>query len=173
MITDPERRQLALLMVTTLPKYGTWATGFRGFDTPYGKVGFRQLSILWAIRYNLLPHNEVSPGRLAALHGVQPSVMTRALAKLEANGFILREVDPTDARRSRVDITRKGRHVSEYVEDLYIADMVDSMRDLDDRQIRELHAAVETLGRIVDDLEEKRKTRGNTASSDGTTDDPE
>lgn len=154
-------------MVTTLPKYGTWATGFRDFDTPYGKVGFRQLSVLWAIRYNLLPANDISPGRLAALHGVQPSVMTRALAKLESNGFIIRAVDPEDGRRTRIDITRKGRHVSEHVEGLYIADMVDSMTSLDDNRIEELRDAVQTLGRIVDDLESKRKGRTNAVATSG------
>ena len=170
-MADGERRQLALLMVSSLPKYGTWARGFREFDTPYGRVGFRQLSVLWAIRYNIIPANDVSPSRLASFHGVQPSVMTRALAKLESNGFILRSADPKDARRAVIEITRKGRHLSEYVEDLYLADMVESMSSLDDAQIRDLHTAVETLDSIVEDLEKKRRSRGHNGAAVGDLDD--
>jgi len=91
-----ERAALVLRMVSTLPGYGSWADSFRDFDTPYGNVGYRQLSILWALRYRLIPDDEFSPTRLAAFFRVQPSVATRSLAKLEAVGFISRAVDASD-----------------------------------------------------------------------------
>jgi DNA-binding MarR family transcriptional regulator len=155
-------------MVSILPKYGRWANGFRDFDTPYGRIGFRQLAVLWAIRYNLVPDSDVSPSRLAALQEVQPSVMTRALAKLESNGFVVRATDPRDGRRSRIEVTRKGQHVSKFVEDLYVDDIVGSLSLLDDARVEELHRCIEALGSIVDDLETKRKDRlSRVTDSDG------
>ena len=158
-MSDASRSQLARLMVGTLPTFGHWANGFREFDTPYGRVGFRQLSVLWTIRHKLLPGDGVSPSLLAEHFDVQPSVMTRALAKLESAGFIERAVDPSDRRRCRIDITEKGTHVSEFVEALYIQEMLDSVAFLSDEQIQELRRNVEILGRIVHDLEVKRKNR--------------
>lgn len=153
------QRHLAQAMVGMLPRFGHWANGFREFDTPYGRVGFRQLSVLWTIRHELLPRDTVTPTHLAAYFDVQPSVMTRALAKLERAGFIARAVDANDRRRSRIDITDTGTHVSEFVEALYIQEMLDSMSFLSEEQTRELRRNVEILGRIVDDLEAKRKNR--------------
>lgn len=158
---EDDRSELARKIVSTLPRYGRWARGFRDFDTPFGKLGYRQLAILWAIRYRLIPEDEVSPTRLAQLHEVQPSVVTRSLAKLEAGGFVERSVRPADARSHHIRITERGRQASEFVERLYVDDLVDSMGFLKDEHIDELQTSVETLGRIVEDLERKRTNRSS------------
>ena len=160
MIAD-ERSELARQIVSILPKYGRWANAFRDFETPFGKVGFRQLAILWAIRYQLIPEDEVSPTRIAQLHEVQPSVVTRALAKLEAGEFIERSVRTEDGRSVHIRITARGREVSEFVERLYVEEILDSMNFLEDDHLSDLRRCVETLGRIVDDLERKRTSRSS------------
>lgn len=166
---DTARADLARQMMRTLPAFGNWANSFRDFETPYGKVGFRQLAILWILRHGLIPEEDISPSRLATYHRVQPSVVTRALDKLEAGGFIVRSVHPADGRRFRITMTAKGREVSEFVERLYVEDMIDSMAFLDDAGIDDLQRNVSTLARIVDDLERRRLERGTrlVVTSDG------
>lgn len=172
MIED-ERSDLARQIVGILPRYGRWARGFRDFETPFGKVSYRQLAILWMIRQQLIPEDQVSPTRIAQLYEVQPSVVTRALAKLESGGFIERMVRPEDGRSYHIRMTERGRDVSEFVERLYVADIVDSLAFLGDCQIGELRGSVETLGSVVEDLERKRTSRSSrmnrkaTASTEG------
>ena len=156
---DQDRTELARRIVATLPRFGRWANTVREFRTPYGVIGFRQAAILWIIRYRIISEDEMSPTRIAAHHHVQPSVVTRALTRLEASGFIERAVDPRDARRFRITITEKGQMVSEYVEDLFVTDTLDSIACLGAQEIDDLRRAVELLDRIVNDLERKRADR--------------
>jgi DNA-binding MarR family transcriptional regulator len=167
MTDDDVRADLAFRIVATLPGYGSWADSFRDFDTPYGKVGYRQLSILWALRFGLLPQHEFSPTRLAAFFRVQPSVATRALAKLESAGFITRAVDASDARVSHIAITEKGRDVSVFVERLFVNDVRDSIAGLTDDQIAELHRSMEILTAVLEDLQAKRERRTGRGAPSG------
>ena len=159
-MSDADRKRLASRMLVVLPRYGLWANGFREVDTPYGRVGYRQFTILWLLRHDAFAPNQVTATRLAEFFDVQPSVMTRALAKLESAGFIEREVDTADRRRVSIEITDKGRRVSEYVQDVITADIIDSVASLDSGQVTELERNVELLDRIVDDLEQERGIPG-------------
>ena len=150
---------LARSILTSLPKFGVWANTVREFATPHGTIGYRQAAILWALRYELLPQSDITPTGLAAFFRIQPSVVTRALAKLEASGFIERAVDPRDTRVSRILITEPGRAVSNYIEQLYIDDILDSTAQLDDAQIDSLKEAVAVLDDIADDLDRKHLGR--------------
>jgi DNA-binding MarR family transcriptional regulator len=49
-----------------------------------------------------------SIGDLAALERVRPQSMTQTIADLEADGLIERRPDPTDGRRSLVELTESG-----------------------------------------------------------------
>lgn len=159
-MTDADRKRLASRMLVVLPRYGLWANGFREVGTPYGRVGYRQFTVLWLLRHDTFAPNQVTATRLAEFFDVQPSVMTRALAKLESAGFIQREVDTADRRRVSIDITDKGRRVSEYVQEVITADIIDSVASLDSAQVTELERNVELLDRIVDDLEQERGIPG-------------
>jgi DNA-binding MarR family transcriptional regulator len=155
-MVDAARRQLASRMVVVLPRYGLWANGFREVTTPHGRVGYRQFTVLWMLRHNVFAPEEVTATRLAEFFDVQPSVMTRALAKLELAGFISRKVDQTDRRRSHIEITDTGREVSEYVQEVITQDLLHSMSLLQDDQIDELGRNVELLDQIADDLERQQ-----------------
>ncbi len=80
--SEAARRELAGRMVRELPRFGRWAVTIRDYETPYGKVGYRQLATLWLIRFHLIPGDDFTPSRLAEHLEVQPSVVTRLLAKL-------------------------------------------------------------------------------------------
>jgi DNA-binding MarR family transcriptional regulator len=143
-------------MVVVLPKYGLWANGFREVATPHGRVGYRQFTVLWMLRFEVIEPEEISATRLAAFFDVQPSVMTRALAKLEMAELIRRTVDLDDRRRARIEITDKGREVSEYVQNVITQDLLASMSFLSNDQVAELERNVELLDQIADDLEQQQ-----------------
>lgn len=151
-MTDDRQTDLARQIITVLPQFGTWATAIRDFETPYGKLGFRQLAILWAIRYKQIPDEDLSPTALAKYQNVRPSVITRALTRLEEGGFIERAMDLTDRRRINLTLTPRGRDVSLYVEELYLREITDAMGTLSTCQVDALLHAVNTLGEIAERL---------------------
>lgn len=155
-MTDDDRITLARQMVESLPKFGAWANGFREFETPYGKVGFRQLAILWFLRFELPSGEHVTPTRIAESSSVQPSVITRALTRLEAAGFIERKVDPTDHRRFFVTITDRGLEISRYVEDWYTREMLECIGDLSNEQLGELERSVALLDGLANTLRRRQ-----------------
>lgn len=50
-----------------------------------------------------------SPGELSEMVGTSRANMTRLLEELVRDGYVARSVDPRDARRHVISITRKGR----------------------------------------------------------------
>jgi len=62
---DPTRSRLTEQVVASLPTFDHRAESLRDFDTPYGRVGYRQAGILGVLRHRLIPPAEVSPTRLA------------------------------------------------------------------------------------------------------------
>ena len=161
-MSNQDREHLALRMVSVLPRFGMWTATFRNFDTPHGKLGYRQTAILWLLRYEQLPKEELTPTRIAAFHHVQPSVVTRALDKLAAGGYITRTHDEMDRRRIHIAITEKGQEASIYVERLYLDAITDSMVDFDNEQIAGLVRNVELINDMTNTLENRRtEGRGN------------
>ncbi|HEV2528505.1 MAG TPA: MarR family transcriptional regulator [Thermomicrobiales bacterium] len=152
-LASPEA--IARRMVTELPRFGSWASAIRDFETPHGKVGLRQLAILWLIRYDTFGPEPLSATSLAVHFQVQPSVITKALTRLETSGLITRTVDPADSRRSLIAITEPGIEVSRYVEDLFIADMMDSLSRVESIRWDELARALDVLEAVGDDLVRK------------------
>ena len=166
---EQSRLSLAFTILTSLPRFGRWAEGVREFDTPYGTIGYRQAAILWLLRYELLPPDEMTPTCFAQFHRVQPSVVTRALAKLEHGGFVERAIDPHDTRVSRISITPTGMAISIYIEQLYLEDLRSALEPVSDQEIANLQQSVVTLNQIADRLDLLRlgRTRRATTGADG------
>jgi DNA-binding MarR family transcriptional regulator len=154
---DPDRRRLANHMAVMLPRFGHWISNVQEFETPYGHVGRRQIEVLWALRHNEI--DDATPSRIAEHFGIQPSVMTRVLARLEGHGLVDRTPDPADGRRSTVRITERGLRTSEFVEDLFTQEMLDSMATLSDAQIDQLRACIAMLDEVADHLLDQRQRR--------------
>lgn len=148
-MANDKQVELARQILTVLPQFGSWATAIRDFQTPYGKLGYRQLAILWAIRYKLIPDDELSPTSLARHQNVRPSVITRALTRLEEGGFIERAMDLSDRRRINLTLTQAGCDVSIYVEELYLREIVEAMGPLTSRQTTDLLNALSALEGIA------------------------
>ncbi|MBI3185736.1 MAG: MarR family transcriptional regulator [Myxococcales bacterium] len=56
----------------------------------------------------------IPAGRLAAVLHVHPSTLTGVLKRLESRGILQRRLDPTDARRSLLSLTARGRTYDEH-----------------------------------------------------------
>jgi DNA-binding MarR family transcriptional regulator len=151
-------------MLDALPRFGQWADTVREFETPYGTIGYRQAAILWVLRYELLPAHEMTPTGFATFFGVQPSVVTRALAKLEQSGFVERSIDAQDTRVSRIAMTTSGRAISVFVERIYVDDLLAALEPISEDEVARLHQAIETLDEIAGRLDLLRIGRSKRTS---------
>lgn len=149
--------ELALAMVTTLPRWGSWAAYMREVDTPYGRIGYRQTSIMWILRKGTvdgkLNHNTTTG--IAAEVGVQNSVITRASEHLEALGLVERTTSTEDRRRSFLTLTENGVQASEYIENIYVTSIREELSKLDDATNLELQSSLKVLHEIITNLTEK------------------
>jgi DNA-binding MarR family transcriptional regulator len=68
------------------------------------------LSQLGALAH-LVRDESVSTARLARLSGVTPQNMSLAVAKLETQGYLIRQPHPTHGRMNRLEVTPRGRTV--------------------------------------------------------------
>lgn len=162
----PERIELARSIAASLPKFGVWASASRQFDTPYGRLGYRRISILWVLRHGLIDPKDATTTGLARFYRVQPSVLTRALASMETDGLITRTVDSCDSRIHRVEITERGLEISRYVEDLYIGEVLEAIDPLPESSICPLSESVRQLDGIADELDRRRFRRTRRAHPD-------
>ena len=153
------RTQLAADLVLVLPSFARWVSSIRNADTPWGRVAYRQVDILYTIRKQILGSDRVLASQLATYMDVQRSVVTRILASLEASGFITRQVDEHDARAHWIEITDRGRAVSEYIEEIFLREMRSGLDFLPEDQILDYIAGVDTLRRLSANLEHARRAR--------------
>lgn len=147
-----DRAQLAARMVQTLPAFGIWATTIRDFETPYGKVGQRQVEVLYAMRHGLVSKGPVSPSLLAEHFHVQPSAITRVLNRLETSDYIERRVDPADGRAQTIHLTERGMAISIAAERILIGQMQDAIAEVPQAGLEGLAEHVELLGTIAQSL---------------------
>jgi len=168
-----ERRQLVESLVLIIPAYSRWVSSIRNADTPWGRVTWRQVEVLYVIRKRLLPTSQISPSDLADHLKVQRSVITRVLASLEANGFIVRQIDPHDGRSHFIELTETGISVSEHIEQIFQQEMLDGIAFIDDAQIPQLTEFLDVMRQLADNLEAKRLERlGRTDSFASYDDEP-
>lgn len=167
------RRELAGRMVRTLPAFGQWALAVRDFQTPYGKIGLRQAQVLWELRHRLIRDGPTTPSVIAEYYGVQPSVITRVLTRLEAGGFVTRHPDPTDGRSQRIEITDAGVTISVHIEGLFVASMLDSLTralaegiPAADALAADLDRVMPLLTAIAEDLDGKRRRARRSPAAD-------
>lgn len=77
-----------------------------------------------AVLGDLVAHGTLTPGELAQMEHVRPPSMSRILAALESDGFVLRQPHPEDGRQSLISLTDKAR------------DWIDTYRAARDRWLR-------------------------------------
>ncbi|WP_270889823.1 MarR family winged helix-turn-helix transcriptional regulator [Pedococcus sp. 5OH_020] len=93
------------------------------------------LAILKALSYDSALDR---PGDLAQATGVAPSVVSRALARLEDDGLVERTRDDRDARACHISLTEEGRRQLETVEQEYVTLLDDALTELSDEDVQRL-----------------------------------
>ena len=82
---SPERIELARAIAASLPKFGHWASTSRQFDTPYGQLGYRRISILWVLRHGMVsPRTPPPPGWRGCIGCNRAYLRARWLVQLHA-----------------------------------------------------------------------------------------
>ena len=94
----------------------------------------------------------VSPGELSLECGVSTARIATALKSLEGKGFILRETDTEDRRRTLVTATELGREISGRFEALRRTTLEDMLRELGEHDANEY---VRLMGRVSDIMSRK------------------
>lgn len=111
-----------------------------------GPITPSQISALHSIEH-LEP---VTLGELAAAERVQPPTMTRIVAALEENAFVIREVDAADRRIARLRLTPQGRRSIERSRTRRTAYLAARLRRLDDDELLALERALPLLERMLE-----------------------
>jgi DNA-binding MarR family transcriptional regulator len=83
-----------------------------------------------------------SQHELSALLGKAPGVVVAAVDQLESKGFVERNRDPQDRRRSRVTITAAGERALARADELAAAAVADVLYGLSPGELDQLHELV-------------------------------
>ncbi len=95
-----------LLQAATTVRRGTTRLARRlRMERPQAEGTLLELAIL----AHLSRRGPMTPGALAAAERLQPQSLTRALARLERSGLVIRRPDHEDRRRSLLAVTETGR----------------------------------------------------------------
>ncbi|GAC1411042.1 MAG: MarR family transcriptional regulator [Actinomycetota bacterium] len=112
-----------------------------------GPVSPSQISALHSIE-KLEP---VTLGMLAAAERVQPPTVTRVVATLEENGYVVREVDADDRRSARLRLTNEGRKLVETGRTRRNQFLAARMRGFTPEEIETVERAIPLIERMIGD----------------------
>ncbi|HEY5335574.1 MAG TPA: MarR family transcriptional regulator [Mycobacteriales bacterium] len=111
-----------------------------------------QLSVLAAV----VRDGPVKLGDLATTEDVNPTMLSRIVAKLDADGLLSRTADPDDARVAVVNATASGRRRHEKIRQERTEALATVLAELDPDHVRALSAAVPALEMLGAALQERR-----------------
>ncbi len=99
---------------------------------------------------------EIGSGDLAASEGLNPTMVSRIVAKLEADGLVERSAGEADARVVRVSPTARGRRLVQTMRDERTDALARAFETLSATQQRRLIEALPALEAVVETLREGR-----------------
>ncbi|HQU26269.1 MAG TPA: MarR family transcriptional regulator [Acidimicrobiales bacterium] len=111
-----------------------------------------QREVLWAVARA----GEIGSGDLAASEGLNPTMVSRIVAKLEAEGLVERAAGEQDARVVRVSPTARGRRLVQAMRDERTDALARAFEALTATQQRRLIEALPALEAVVETLREGR-----------------
>jgi DNA-binding MarR family transcriptional regulator len=94
----------------------------------------------------------LSLAEVTELEGINPTMLSRVIGKLDEYGLIKRLRDPDDFRAARVEVTPKGRGIYERIRAQRGAVISESVSSLPDDQQAALLAALPALENLAEDL---------------------
>lgn len=89
---------------------------------------------------------------LARIEGLNPTMLSRAVGRLDELGLLGREPDPVDRRAARVRLTPAGIELHKRVRDERTSALAHTLRQLPTEQVQTLLAALPALDALADAL---------------------
>jgi len=90
-------------------------------------------------------HGPLTLGRLAKIEQVAPPTVTRVVGKLEDDGLVSRQVDATDRRITRVEVTAEGHRRLDHSRQRRNAWLLQQLDTFDAEQLRDVGAALRVM----------------------------
>jgi len=94
----------------------------------------------------------LSLAELTEIEGINPTMLSRVIGKLDEYGLLKRQRDPDDFRAARVEVTPKGRGVYGRIAAQRSAVISESVSGLPDGEQAALLAALPALENLAEDL---------------------
>lgn len=91
---------------------------------------------------------------LTEIEGLNPTMLSRVVGKLDSFGLIRRLRDPDDFRAARVEVTAEGRQAYQRIAAQRAAILSERVADLPPEQEEALIAALPALENLAEDLRE-------------------
>jgi DNA-binding MarR family transcriptional regulator len=150
-------------------------------DAPSGRDVLGFLRLLWAIDHGLQTHSKrmsrafgvtgpqrlvlcilgrhghLTSGQLAALLHLHASTLTGIVRRLQARGFVTRQVDPRDGRRYHLALTDRGRAVNSMRVGTVEAELEAALADLTPAQLAAAEYALESIGLRLSETGRQRR----------------
>ena len=111
-----------------------------------------QASVLGLIDYR----GPLGLAELAELEGLNPTMVSRIIRKLDDDGLIRRLPDPSDLRAARVEITAEGTRVNERVRELRTKVVSECVERLPEQTAKGLMAALPAMEALAEELKVAR-----------------
>jgi DNA-binding MarR family transcriptional regulator len=105
-------------------------------------------------------HGPARMSDLASFCGLNPTMLSRMVPKLEEAGFLRREADPTDGRVWRVEATKKARNLLQRVRTERNDALSKLLDDLDDSEREAIAAATPVLEKLAERLRSETQAGG-------------
>jgi DNA-binding MarR family transcriptional regulator len=111
-----------------------------------------QVSVLGMITFR----GPLGLAELAHLEGLNPTMVSRVVRKLDEDGLIRRVPDPSDLRAARVEVTPEGALVHERVRELRTRAVSECVERLPGQTARELLQALPAMEALAEELKAAR-----------------
>lgn len=98
-------------------------------------------------------------GTLVELEGLNPTMLSRVVGKLEDRGLIRRTPDPSDLRAVSVHATADGTQVNENVKEQRAAIVAQCLGRLPEDQLAALQEALPALEALSEEVQRTKATR--------------
>jgi DNA-binding MarR family transcriptional regulator len=95
-------------------------------------------------------HGPLTPSELADLEGVRRPTATRMIARLDAEGLIVRTRDPADGRSSLVSVSSGGRALLRRLRKRRTAYLARRLRELQAEEVSVLARAAQILEQVLE-----------------------
>jgi DNA-binding MarR family transcriptional regulator len=109
----------------------------------------------YEVLVTLVLHSPVRHAELAALEGLNPTMLSRVVGKLEARGLATRLADDADGRVVHVAVTKEGRDLVARIRTERSDVLRSALSGLSDEAVRTLEAALPALEDLAERLQDR------------------